>query len=70
MTVSTEKLVRMAEDIAANVTAGDDVQLTAERTADHLRRFWDPRMRRALIEAADDLPLSPAVAGAVAQLTR
>ena len=45
MTVSAQKLVRMAEQIAANVTVSDDPAVVAERTADHLNRFWDLRMR-------------------------
>ena len=45
-------LLKMANDIAANL----DFQAHAdERVADHINRFWAPRMRHLLIEyAADD----------------
>lgn len=45
MTVRAPKLLRMAEQIAANITVSEDPQIIAERTAEHLNRFWDLRMR-------------------------
>jgi len=54
MTVSAEKLLRMAGQIAANVTVSDDPEVIAERTADHLNRFWDARMRNQLANSAID----------------
>lgn len=70
MTVDAAKLVRMAEQIAANMSYTDDVELVAARVADHLNRFWDPRMRQAMAEAAngDAEQLSPALRAAVRQL--
>ena len=67
MTVDAAKLVRMAEQITANMAYTDDVALVAARVADHLNRFWDPRMRRAIAEAAngDVEQLSPALNAAV-----
>ena len=48
----TKHLVSMANDIAANLGFQGDA---AERTADHINRFWAPRMRRLLLEyAAND----------------
>ena len=38
----------MAEQIAENVTVSRDPQVRIARLADHLQRFWDPRMRAAL----------------------
>ena len=64
MTVNVEKLARMAEQIATNVTISDDTDEIAQRLADHLRRFWDPRMRAALVASADDLDLSKPVRAA------
>ena len=46
----TEHLVSMANDIAANLGIHADAD---ERIADHIRRFWAPRMRRLLHEYAD-----------------
>ena len=70
MTVDSGKLVRMAEQIAANMAYTDDVQLVATRVADHLNRFWDPRMRQAIAQVAhgDADQLSPALKAAVPQL--
>ena len=69
MTVDADKLVRMAEQIAANVSVSDDPGIVAAKLADHLGRFWDPRMRSELCRvAAAGRSLSPAVAGAVARL--
>ena len=45
------KLVKMANQIAANLDyRGDSEEVVAERVADHFRRFWDPLMRRELLE--------------------
>lgn len=52
--MNPDKLLRMAEQIAVNVTASRDVNVIAERTADHLRRFWDPRMRTQLLAHVDE----------------
>ena len=70
MTVDAAKLVRMAEQITANMAYTDDVALVAARVADHLNRFWDPRMRQAMVEAANGGAdrLSPALKAAVRQL--
>ncbi len=42
------KLVKMANDIGAFFEADPDPDRATAGVADHLRRFWDPRMRRAL----------------------
>ncbi len=43
-------LVEMANDIAAFFSgAGHAPAAAADGVADHLRKFWDPRMRRKLI---------------------
>jgi formate dehydrogenase subunit delta len=42
---STERLVLMANQIAANRMHEDD---PAAATAQHIRDFWDPRMKRML----------------------
>ena len=67
MTVDSAKLVRMGEQITANMAYTDDVALVAARVADHLNRFWDPRMRQAITDIAnrDADELSPALKAAV-----
>jgi len=61
-------LRRMANDIARNLEAmGHDKAVLA--TADHIDKFWDPRMKRAIF--ADDERagvLSPVAAAAIAHL--
>lgn len=48
--VEVDHLVSMANDIAANFSFHDDA---IGRTADHIRRFWAPRMRRQLLEYSE-----------------
>ena len=63
-----EKLVMMANQIARNLRgAGEEAAIAA--TADHIRRFWDPRMRAAIIAyLADGGTLEPIAAAAVRRL--
>mgnify|MGYP003673316165 CR=1 FL=1 len=70
MTVSDEKLIRMAEQISANLNYSDGNEVVAARVAEHINRFWDPRMRSALRDYAmnQDGGLSPTVRLAAAQL--
>jgi formate dehydrogenase subunit delta len=64
-----EKLVAMANQIARNLAVQGEDEATAG-TADHIARFWDPRMRSAIIAHAnaggDDL--LPAARAAVLSL--
>jgi formate dehydrogenase subunit delta len=46
--MSPEKLVMMVNQIAA-FFAGQAGGHKAEDVADHLRKFWEPRMRRAAL---------------------
>jgi formate dehydrogenase subunit delta len=43
------RLVAMANDIAAFFDSEPDKDTAAEAVRFHLRRFWDPRMRREII---------------------
>ena len=56
MTVDAEKLVRMAEQITANMNYTEDEAVVAAKVADHLTRFWDPRMKAALRSYAGKNP--------------
>jgi len=53
----TQHLVTMANDIAANLSFRDNADA---QIADHIKRFWAPRMRKMLLEYAanDDQGLS------------
>jgi len=48
-TSETKHLVSMANDIAANLGFEANAD---ERIADHINRFWAPRMRKLLLEYA------------------
>lgn len=61
---SHEKLVMMANQIAANL--GHEVD-PAAATAEHIRLFWDPRMK-AMISAHSCEGLSPTASAAIARL--
>lgn len=47
----SEKLVYMANQIARNFTILGEAK-AVEATADHIAKFWDPRMRRLIEEHA------------------
>ena len=70
MTVKVDKLLRMAEQIHANMAYTDDSKIVAARIADHLGRFWDPRMLDAIKAYREEHPeaLSPELSAAVASL--
>lgn len=48
------KLVRMANEIASFFEADPDRAAVIEGVAGHLKRFWDPRMRRQIVQWLDD----------------
>jgi formate dehydrogenase subunit delta len=49
--VNSERLVYMANQIAGFFAAYPR-ELAVASVADHIKKFWDPRMRSALIEHA------------------
>jgi formate dehydrogenase subunit delta len=60
-----ERLVAMANDIGKFFAADPDKAEAARGVATHVRRFWDPRMRREIIAhyknggaGLDDVPRS------------
>ena len=65
--MNVEKLVKMANQIAANSDYGSDKEKVATVVADHLKRFWTPEMRAAVIEGHSKklLDLSPVAVRAV-----
>ncbi|SHE88875.1 formate dehydrogenase delta subunit [Kaistia soli DSM 19436] len=67
--MSPDKLVRMANQIALFFAAQGDAA-APDAVATHLRQFWDPRMRRAILDHAKSggAGLSPIAAAAVARL--
>ena len=68
---STEHLVKMVNQIAANVPAGSDAE-RAELTVAHVRRFWSTALRHRLLTVADasSFGFSPAAREALDRLRR
>ena len=52
--MDAHKLVKMANNIASFFEAEPDRQVLLEGVAGHLRRFWDPRMRREILRWVDE----------------
>jgi formate dehydrogenase subunit delta len=48
--MSTDNLVRMANQIGSFFETMQDHDRALADIAGHLKRYWDPRMRRALLE--------------------
>jgi formate dehydrogenase subunit delta len=69
--MDVQRLVAMANDIAAFFDSEPDKGLAAEGVRFHLTRFWDPRMRRQIVDHLQDggSGLSPTAKSAVALLT-
>lgn len=64
----TESLVRMANQIGSFFEAMPDRPEALENAAQHLKRFWEPRMRRALLQHLDaggEAALNPLMAEAI-----
>jgi len=69
--MNVERLVAMANDIAAFFAAEPDRAAAAGMVATHLTRFWEPRMRRQIVEhyRAGGTGLTDVAAAGVAQLS-
>ena len=52
--MEAHKLVKMANEIAPFFESDPDPAAVHEGIAGHIRRFWDPRMRRALLSHIDE----------------
>jgi formate dehydrogenase subunit delta len=61
---TAERLVYMANQIATNLATDAD-PVTA--IADHIQLFWDPRMKKLILEN-DRTGLSPSAAAAISRL--
>jgi len=61
-----QRLRYMADQIARNFAAQGEAEAAAA-TAEHIRLYWDPRMKAAIL-ADDPAALSSVVAAALARL--
>lgn len=61
-----ERLTQMANQIARNLAAQGEAQ-AIEATLQHIKDFWDPRMKTAIL-AGDHSGLEPIAKAAIARL--
>jgi len=68
--MKTERLVKMANDIANFFNSESDKEIAVEGIRNHIARSWDPRMRNAIIAYCqeDGAELSDLARAAVAKL--
>ena len=68
--MKSERLVAMANDIAAFFAAEPDRAAAVGGVVSHMTRFWEPRMRRELVAyyRSGGAGLSDVAASAVARL--
>ena len=65
--MSHDRLVYMANQIGRFFAHQKEEQAVAAIN-DHIRKFWDPRMRKQILEDLDAATLDPRVRRAVEQL--
>jgi formate dehydrogenase subunit delta len=65
--MSPDKLAYMANQIG-KFFASQKPGAAVDGIADHLMKFWDPRMRRTLVAHLHEVSLEPAVREAVERL--
>ena len=66
--MNAEKLVKMANDIARFFESEPEHDVAVEGVANHIARFWEPRMRReflAHVETTGGFDLRPLALDAV-----
>ena len=65
--MNIDHLVKMANEIGSFFVTANDEETAVKLIADHLKRFWDPRMRKQVIAhlSQGGEGLAPAVAKAV-----
>jgi len=69
--VRADRLVTMANDIGHFFNADADKSEAAKSVANHIKRYWDPRMRREIVahyKEAGGAGLDPVARSAVALL--
>jgi formate dehydrogenase subunit delta len=52
--LDAHKLVKMVNEITAFFEADPDRNAVSEAVIGHLKRFWDPRMRREIVRFVDE----------------
>jgi formate dehydrogenase subunit delta len=59
--MNVEHLIEMANQIGEFFGSMPDREEALTSIADHIRRFWEPRMRRAILASLDDSKASAAM---------
>lgn len=49
-----EHLIKMINQIADNIAIGEGGDIAANKVADHIKRFWAPRMKQIIIRYGDE----------------
>ena len=60
-----DHLIRMANQIGVFFESMPDRKEAQEGLATHLKKFWDPRMRRAFLQLVDDETANPQISAMV-----
>ncbi|MBA4743235.1 MAG: formate dehydrogenase subunit delta [Azoarcus sp.] len=68
--MNIQTLIKMANQIGTFFEPEVALEVAADDTANHIHRFWDPRMRRALIAHVDANGDAELLAVVAAALTR
>ncbi len=50
VTAELEHLIKMANQIANNIAAGESEQFVIEKAADHIQRFWAGPMKQQILQ--------------------
>jgi formate dehydrogenase subunit delta len=68
--MNTEKLIKMANDIADFFNAESDKDIASTGVMKHIQRSWDPRMKKAIIAHSQQggSGLSPLASDAIKKL--
>jgi len=69
--MNVERLIEMANDIADYFASEPDAAVGAAGVANHLKRFWDPSMRKQIVAHVRDdaTALSPLALAGIRKLT-
>ena len=59
--MNSDHLIRMANQIGVFFESMPDRAEAQEGLANHLKKFWDPRMRRAFLQLVDDETSQPPI---------
>ena len=68
--MNSEHLIRMANQIGQFFESMPDRTEALEGLATHLKKFWDPRMRREFLQLVDAASAEPPISSMVREAVR